>query len=315
MTHSGADQMTKPAPAWERSDDELLSTINRVRAGRSLKPDAWPGGARVAVAFSLDVDNETPILAADTDEGMFAGLGVGSSTLEWSLREYGARRGIVSLTEIFDRHGVPATYFMPAVSLMAAPEMAEVIKRAGHHEIALHGWVHEEAAKLETAEIEALLRRSADYLERAFGQRPVGFRAPLVIQEHTFPALLNMGLLYDSSLLSDDVPFEVNLNGKPSGLIEIPPNFSLEDGQTDQLFNWFNNAHAPNDVLDIFRSEFDVAYREGGLVVLVFHPHIMGQRSRAAVVDRLIEHMKTRDDVWFATHREVAEFVQQEFSM
>jgi hypothetical protein len=30
-----------------------------VRAGRDLNPESWPGGARVAVLFSFDVDNET----------------------------------------------------------------------------------------------------------------------------------------------------------------------------------------------------------------------------------------------------------------
>jgi len=63
-------------------------------------------------------------------------------------------------------------------------------------------------------------------------------------------------------------------------------------------------------VLEVFQSEFDVAHEEGGLYVLTMHPHIMGHRSRAAILDRLIQHMKGKGGVWFATHEDVARYVQ-----
>ena len=46
-------------PGWTWSDERVMETVNAVRAGRSLQPDSWPGGARVAVLLSFDVDNET----------------------------------------------------------------------------------------------------------------------------------------------------------------------------------------------------------------------------------------------------------------
>ncbi|HET7373853.1 MAG TPA: hypothetical protein VFJ20_10720, partial [Gemmatimonadaceae bacterium] len=46
-------------PGWEWTDDSVFKVVNAVRAGRSLKPASWPDGARVAVLFSFDVDNET----------------------------------------------------------------------------------------------------------------------------------------------------------------------------------------------------------------------------------------------------------------
>jgi peptidoglycan-N-acetylglucosamine deacetylase len=41
-----------PAAAWR-------AHVARVRAGRALIPDAWPDGARCALAFSFDCDHET----------------------------------------------------------------------------------------------------------------------------------------------------------------------------------------------------------------------------------------------------------------
>ncbi len=44
---------------WEWPEGEWRGRVNHVRAGKSLKPVSWPGGARCAVALSFDSDHET----------------------------------------------------------------------------------------------------------------------------------------------------------------------------------------------------------------------------------------------------------------
>ena len=44
---------------WNWSEEYLCSVVNQVRVGRDLSPSSWPGGARVAVLLSFDLDNET----------------------------------------------------------------------------------------------------------------------------------------------------------------------------------------------------------------------------------------------------------------
>ncbi len=66
----------------------------------------------------------------------------------------------------------------------------------------------------------------------------------------------------------------------------------------------------PEAVLGIFRREFDRAYEEGGLFLLTMHPHVIGYRSRIFILEELIGHMKSRRDVWFATHADVARYVR-----
>ena len=63
-------------------------------------------------------------------------------------------------------------------------------------------------------------------------------------------------------------------------------------------------------VEQVFQSEFDVAYDEGGLFILTMHPHITGHRSRVAGLEKLIVHMKSKPGVWFATHEEIAKYVK-----
>lgn len=92
--------------------------------------------ARVAVLLSFDVDNETLQLA--TGRPTIGGLSQG---------QYGARAGLRRVAELVDRHQVPATFFVPAVSLMLAPELADLVKRSGRHEFGVHGWMHESNVK------------------------------------------------------------------------------------------------------------------------------------------------------------------------
>ena len=68
---------------------------------------------------------------------------------------------------------------------------------------------------------------------------------------------------------------------------------------------------SPELVSQVFQSEFDMAYDEGGLFVLTMHPHVTGHRSRIAGLDKLIQHMKSRPGVWFATHEQVARYVKE----
>jgi hypothetical protein len=45
----GAAQPPAVKPGWQWTTDTVFKVVNAVRAGRSLAPKAWPGGARVAV--------------------------------------------------------------------------------------------------------------------------------------------------------------------------------------------------------------------------------------------------------------------------
>jgi len=40
------------------------------------------------------------------------------------------------------------------------------------------------------------------------------------------------------------------------------------------------------------------------------HPHYIGHRSRIVILEELIKHIQSKENVWFGTHREAAEFVR-----
>ena len=51
------------------------------------------------------------------------------------------------------------------------------------------------------------------------------------------------------------------------------------------------------------------------MFLLTMHPHIVGHRSRIVALEGLIDHMKQRGGVWFATHADAARYVREQAGM
>lgn len=207
---------------------------------------------------------------------------------------------------------MPATFFVPAATLKLTPAIAASINASGRHEFAVHGWIHERASDLTPQEQKHYLRKSVDEITKLTGQRPVGYRAPYgVLTEHTIPNLQEMAFLYDSSLTADDVPYELLRDGKPTGLVELPPSLNLEDSLLDPMNSFTAGIQSPTDTLQSYKDAFDVAYEEGGMLLFVMHPHVTGKLSRIKVLEELIKYAKSHESVWFGTHRDSAEYFRR----
>lgn len=186
--------MTEPAlEPWQWPDQHWQRLINQVRAGRALRPAAWPGGARCAVALSFDSDHET-------NELRDGGKSIGR--LAWG--QYGNRVGVPRITALLQRHGVKATFYVPAVAALTHPDEQRALVAAGH-EIGIHGWIHELNSVLPYEAERDLMMRAAETLEKITGVRPVGLRTPSWdFSPNTLRIEAEMGLLYDSSLMADE---------------------------------------------------------------------------------------------------------------
>lgn len=119
------------------------------------------------------------------------------------------------------------------------------------------------------------------------------------------------GFLYDSSMMGSDDAYEILSEGQPSGVVELPIEWILDDVP---YFGGTAGGSLPSGelALRVLQSEFDVAYEEGGLYVLTLHPHVIGHRSRIVMLDQLIASMKSKPGVWFATLEQVANHVKAE---
>jgi len=292
--------VTSAKPGWKWSIDSVRTVVNEVRAGRSLLPSKWPGGAKAAVLLSFDVDNET--IAVRYGEPTVGSL---------AEMQYGARVGLPRILKLLDRHKLPASFFIPSVSLGLTPTMAADIKASGRHEIAVHGWIHELNTTLPDSAERALLKKAIAELTALTGKKPVGYRAPSWnFSPNTLDIVRELGFRYESSLMADDAPYEINQRGTPTGLVELPVQWILDDAP---LFDPRGERYMnPRDVARVWMDEFDKAFEEGGMVVLTLHPHVSGHRSRIVALEQFIAHVKQRagNAVWWGTHADAAEYVR-----
>lgn len=303
---TGMAQQARPdnQPGRKWTEEQLRQASNHVRSGRSLNPKVWPNGARVAVALTFNVSNSANQLARG-DTAVVAMTG----------GEFGAAQGLTRVLELLDRHNVPATFFVSGVADVVDPQMVPEIVKRKRHEIGVLGWSDENVAALNDAAEEArLLTRAIDRVTAAAGRKPIGARGPSgTLSLHTMGLLKKAGILYDSTLQARDEPYEVLLQGQPSGIVELPNNSYRNDHR------FLTSARtgpgllpSPELIFETFQDDFDVAYEEGTLFVLTLHPHVVGMRSRILYLDQLVHYMKGKPAVWFATGEQIARYVRQQ---
>lgn len=226
------------------------------------------------------------------------------------------------ILDLLDRHGVPATFFVPGHTALAYPDAVRDVVAAGH-EVGHHGFVHERVTELSPDEEREVLLRGIEILEDVAGARPVGYRSPSwEWSAATLDLLSAEGFAYDSSLMgSDFVPYRPRQGdsfgpaepyrfGTESSLVELPVSWALDDfPHFEYVPRALQQMKTPSQVHEIWWGEFDFFSREveAGCYTLTMHPQVIGRGSRLAMLDRLVGEMRERGGVAFARLSEVAE--------
>jgi len=293
-------QQNPQQPGTKWSEEQLLRAVAPARVGKKLTPRSWPNGAKVAVALSFDVDNESYLLARGE-----------TSPTTLSAADFGAETGLPRILALLDRYQLPATFFIPAVSALIHPQQIPAILKSGRHEIGVHGWIHEYLPAIGNAsEEDRLLTQAIDYLTKAAGKPPVGYRAPAwAFSEYTIGLLQKHGFLYDSSLQAMDEPYELISNGQSTGIVELAIDWTLTE--TPYLGRG-GTMPSPELLYQLYKDEFDGAYNDGTLFVLTLHPHVTGHRAPMRHLEELITYMKSKPRVWFATGEQIARYVKSQ---
>lgn len=292
---------------WKWTLEQIQAVTQRVHAGQDLTPMQWPDGARVAVALSFDFDAETSWLR----RGKY-------SPASMSRGAYGPRVGLPRILKLLSQYDLPATFFVPAIAAQLYPQAIDEILAPGQHEIGIHGWIHELPQELPENEERELLTRSFDFWQERLGKPPAGIRTPAWdFTTYTLDIIRELGFIYDSSLMGDDRPYELVVSEEPSGVVELPVEWLLDDYPYFQIEQARGNYPYidPDAVLQIWQTEFDVAYQEGTLFQLTMHPQVIGHRARTTILERLICYLKGKSRVWFATHETVARYVGEQASL
>ena len=233
-----------------------------------------------------------------------------------SRGEFGARVAVPRILQLLETYDLPATFFVPGHTVESFPGVVAAIAQAGH-ELAHHGYGHEDPSSQTPAEERRSLERGIAALERVLGAPPVGYRSPSWdYSVHTLPLLVEYRFAYDSSLFADDFhPYHPRLGdragvneplqkGEEVPLWEFPVALCLDDWPHFSFsFSPYRvGLSAPSKVLEIWTGEFDymVAHAKEGVFTLTMHPQVIGRGHRMTLLERFIQHARAVAEVRFA---------------
>jgi allantoinase len=289
--------------------------------GRTPPHADWPGGARIALQFVLNLEEggENCVLHGDPGSEQFLSEIVGAASYPArhmsmeSIYEYGARVGSWRLLREFERRGLPLTVFGVGMAMQRTRELTRACLDLGH-EIASHGWrwIHYQDMDPQT---------EREHLERAVaihtaltGAAPLGWYTGRDSPNTRRLVVEHGGFEYDSDNYGDELPFwtevEVSDGSRRPHLI-VPYTLDANDMRfaTPQGFN------TAQHFFEYLRDSFDVLYAEGAeapkMMSIGMHGRLLGRPGRFVALQRFLDHVARHDMVWIARRIDIARHWKQ----
>jgi len=268
-----------------------------------MKRKNWPDGMQMGVALTFDLDAETFWFSRTYDSLHNPNL--------MAEGAYGPLVGVPRILDMLDRQNIKATFFIPGWVIEKHLETCKEIVRRGH-EVGYHGYLHE-TTHFPEQDIE-LVEKCKKIMRDLLGVEPLGYRAPeAILTAETMDNVIKSGFEYSSNTMAFDWPyFYYGSDGQK--LIELPFSWIFDD--TSHFFFTLQLPErrricTPSYVKEIWQSEFDGLYEEGGLMTLVLHPQCIGRVSRVNMLEELIEYMKTRQGTIIGPAVEIARLAKK----
>ena len=170
------------------------------------------------------------------------------------------------------------------------------------HEVSAHSYRWERHAGMSEGEERAVIARTVKTITEAAGVRPVGWHTRSASTVNTRRLLVEEGgFLYDSDAYNDDLPYVVEVAGRRH--VVLPYSFDTND----MRFSPGGGFTLGSDFATYVTDAFDWLWREGGrMMSLGLHTRIIGRPGRIGALERVLEHVAARGQVWIATRAEIA---------
>ena len=271
----------------------------------------WPGEARVAVQFVLNIEEGAELCILNGDErsenylhelpGRPSRVGERDLSVE-GMYEYGSRAGVWRILEQFNARDLSLTAFVVGKVLELNPEIGRALSTAGH-EVAGHGYRWIDYRSMPEDEERRHIRLTIEAIERICGRRPVGWYTGRVSQNTRRLLREDGGFLYTSDAYNDDLPYW--LTGPPPHLV-IP--YTLVNNDMRYLLP--NGFASGEDFFHLLKDAFDLLWQEGAhqpkMMSVGLHGRISGHPARALALARFLDYVQGHDAVWICRREEIA---------
>ena len=271
----------------------------------------WPGKARVALSMVVNYEEGSEYSFAFGDR-LQEGYKEYPKTMPEGVRdfanestyEYGSRVGFWRILRIFKKHEAPATFYACALALERNPAAARAITAHGH-EVCCHGYRWEEVFRKSEEEERADIHKAVASLRETTGERPVGWYSRYSPSVHTRRLLMEEGgFAYDSDSYCDDLPYYVQVDGKP--FLILP--YTLE---TNDIRFWAGGGFSTaDDFFAYMRDALDTLWEEGAetpkMMSVGLHMRIIGRPARARALDKFLAYARAKGGVWITRRVDIA---------
>ena len=280
--------------------------------GGDPPPAGWPNRARLALSFVLNYEEggEASVLHGDPASeaylheipGNQPRAGARDLNVE-SVYEYGARAGFWRILRLFTERRLTLTVYAVGMALERNPAAGRAMVEAGF-EVASHGWRWIDYHDVPEHEERAHVQRAIEAIERITGQRPVGWYTGRVSPHTRRLVVEEGGFLYDLDSYADDLPYWVEVQGKPH--LVVP--YTLDNN--DMRFAIQSGFDHGEAFFQYLRDAFDVLYAEGmqrpKMMSVGLHCRLIGRPGRAAALIRFLDYARSHERVWITTRAEIA---------
>jgi peptidoglycan/xylan/chitin deacetylase (PgdA/CDA1 family) len=272
----------------------------------------WPGRARIAVNINLNFEGggERSVMDGDgCSEGVLNDIGQPSlpglrSPLVESIFAYGSRVGAWRLLELFRRFDVKVCLLAVAQAAARNPGLTRAYVAEGH-EIVSHHYRWLDYQVMPEDEEREHVRLAFETIERVAGVAPVGWMTGRP-SANTRRLLVETGrLLYDRDSLGDELPYWVTVSGRKH--LVVPYSFETNDNRFDQNHGFSTGDDFARYMIDCFETLYAEGEERPKLMSLALHDRLIGRPGRITGLVKFLDHVRSRDRVWVATGREIAE--------
>jgi peptidoglycan/xylan/chitin deacetylase (PgdA/CDA1 family) len=267
----------------------------------------WPQAKRCAVHIVVDLS------VASGPEG------ITPRDIRSAPATFGAGEG---LALALARHELKATFAVPAVTAEIDPAGIRSLIARGH-EVAAHGFKHEDVSALSREEEKARIDLTTQVLTNIAGRRPAGwFSLPRqkdpfaggTISPATMDLLIEAGYAYMGNGLADDIPhWWVTDFASRRAILTLPYYYHFDD----QFFCMFPHAGTGLENSDMlvrnWRAELDAQYKRGRFFTMVLHPQHVGWCNRMGLLEDFLAYMARLPDLWNPTGAECAGYWAQTY--